>query len=160
MKIGIAVVTASVMAMSVASHLSLRAAEPSAPRHPLSEIRPAYAPRTVWDSVYSDAQATRGQTLYGQSCTKCHQDALTGLDDAPALTGGSFLGGWNKMSLGALFERVNSSVASDDPGSLSKQQIADILAYMLRFNNFPAGSGELPIQSELLKEIMIISAKP
>lgn len=159
MKIRIAV-AASVVAMSAASHLSPRAAEASAPRHSLTEIRLAYAPRTVWDSVYSDAQATRGQTLYGQSCTKCHLDALTGLDDAPALTGGAFLGGWNKMSLGALFERINSSMPSDDPGSLSRQQVADVVAYVLRFNTFPAGSAELPTQGELLKEIMILSAKP
>jgi mono/diheme cytochrome c family protein len=160
MKIGIAVAAASVVAMSAASHLSLRAAEPSAPRHPLSEIRLEHAPRTVWDSVYSDAQATRGQTLYGQSCARCHQDALTGADDAPALAGGTFLGSWNNTSLSTLFERTNSSMPSDDPGSLSKQQVADILAYVLRFNNFPVGSGELPTQAELLKEIMIVSARP
>jgi mono/diheme cytochrome c family protein len=160
MTIRIAVAAASVLALSAASHFSLRTAEAGAPRHPLTEIRLAYAPRTVWDSVYSDAQATRGQTLYGQSCTRCHLDTLTGLDDAPALAGTPFLGGWNKMSVGALFERINSSMPSDDPGSLSRQQVADVLAYVLRFNNFPAGSAELPTQGEPLKEIMILSAKP
>jgi mono/diheme cytochrome c family protein len=160
MKIRIAVAAASVVALSAASRLSLRAAEAGAPRHPLPDIRLAHAPRTVWDGVYTDSQATRGQTLYGQSCTKCHLDALTGLDDAPALAGAAFLGGWNKMSVSALFERVNSSMPSDDPGSLSRQQVADVLAYVLRFNNFPAGSAELPTQGELLKEIAFLSTKP
>ena len=147
-----------VLVASAASHLTLRAEQ--APRHPLSEIRLAHAPRTVWDSIYSDSQATRGQTIFGQTCVKCHGETLQGIDDALPLAGNSFLDGWNNKSVGSLYERISSSMPDDDPGSLTKQQVADVIAYMLRFNRFPAGSVELPTQADLLKEIMIVPAKP
>ena len=46
------------------------------------------------------------------------------------------------------------------PGKLSRQQNADILAYVLSFNKFPAGKIELYRQSEMLKEILFEAAKP
>jgi hypothetical protein len=46
------------------------------------------------------------------------------------------------------------------PGKLTKQQNADILAYVLSFNKFPAGKTELYRQAEMLKEILFEAEKP
>ena len=59
---------------------------------------------------------------------------------APGLTGGEFTSNWNDLSLGDLFERMRISMPQNAPGSLSRQQNADILAFMLYKGNYPAGT--------------------
>jgi len=46
------------------------------------------------------------------------------------------------------------------PGTLSRQQDADILAYILTGNQFPAGKTELNKETEILKQIRFESARP
>ena len=45
----------------------------------------AQAHRTVWDGVYSEAQATRGKQAYIDNCASCHGEGMQGADLAPAL---------------------------------------------------------------------------
>ena len=98
---------------------------------------------SVWDGVYTDKQAKRGTPLYSQFCASCHGPDLTGGEMAPALAGADFSSNWNGLTLGDLFERMRTSMPQNDPGGLSRQQNADILAYMLSSNKFPAGTTEL-----------------
>ncbi|MFI5311505.1 MAG: c-type cytochrome [Gemmatimonadales bacterium] len=153
--------TVLVLASSAASHVFLRSEQSPVLRHPLS---PAWvvriAPRTVWDSVYSEEQAARGEALFKDKCSRCHGEAMQGIDDAPPLAGKEFMIGWVGKSVGALFERINSSMPSDDPGTLSKAQIGDAVAYILKFSAFPAGKTDLPTDGDALKEIQIVGAKP
>jgi mono/diheme cytochrome c family protein len=121
---------------------------------------PRHAPRTVWDSVYTEEQARRGETLFKNTCARCHDETLKGIDDAPPLAGSAFLSGWDGKPLSSLFERINSSMPSDDPGTLTKAQIADLIAYILRYGAFPAGAAELPPDAAPMAEIKIIAAKP
>ena len=37
-------------------------------------------PHTVWDGVYTAAQATRGEGLYGQHCASCHGRIWKGME--------------------------------------------------------------------------------
>jgi len=46
------------------------------------------------------------------------------------------------------------------PGKLSRQENADILSYILKFNRFPAGSTELPRETDVLNEIVFVPEKP
>src|SRR3982751_4866669 len=87
--------------------------------------------RTIWDGVYAEAQAARGETVYAERCARCHGDTLAGMESAPALTGTSFYSNWEGETLDALFERMRASMPQDNPGSLSRPQNADILAYIL-----------------------------
>ena len=121
---------------------------------------PRASGRTVWDSVYTSDQATRGQTSYSQSCARCHQASLGGADESPALAGSGFLGAWNGHSLGELHERIRTTMPQDDPGTYGRQLIADVLAYMLKFNGFPAGAVELPMDTEALRQIRLEAARP
>ena len=74
--------------------------------------------RTVWDGVYTAAQAERGRSAYAQSCASCHAEDLRGKGTAPSLVEESFLFLWSDMSVGDLFERTRMLMPSDRPGSL------------------------------------------
>jgi mono/diheme cytochrome c family protein len=116
--------------------------------------------KSQWDGVYTEEQAKRGEGLYGQYCASCHGPDLAGGEMAPGLTGGEFTSNWNDLSLGDLYERIRISMPQNAPGSLSRQQNSDILAFILRKQNVPVGSAELPTQTEVLKEIKFLAAKP
>ena len=114
----------------------------------------------MWDGVYTDDQAKRGEPIYRKECATCHGDMLTGGESAPPLTGGAFLANWNGLTMGDLFDRIRKTMPQTNPGRLTRQQDADILAFMLSANKFPAGKTELYRQSEMLKEIRFETAKP
>ena len=116
--------------------------------------------KSQWDGVYTEDQAKRGEGLYSQYCASCHGPDLAGGEMAPGLTGGEFSSNWNDLSLGDLFERMRVSMPQNSPGSLSRQQNADILAFVLFKSNFPAGQAELPTQTEMLNTIKFIASKP
>jgi mono/diheme cytochrome c family protein len=114
----------------------------------------AQAPsRSTWDGVYSAEQAARGGDLYMNTCAQCHGPRMGGIDAAPALTGGGFASNWNGVALGDMVERIRVSMPQNAPGSLSRQQVADVLAYMLRENGFPPGEKALPRQTAFLQMI-------
>ena len=116
--------------------------------------------RTVWDGIYTDEQATRGEALYGEHCVRCHGATLQGNGEgAKSLTDATFKSTWNGISMGALFDRVRLSMPQDKPGSLTRQQVADLLAFILRANRFPAGKDELVRQTDLLNAIAFKSEK-
>jgi cytochrome c len=114
---------------------------------------------SVWDGVYTEEQARRGEALYHDKCALCHGDKLTGGESAPPLAGGQFLSNWNGLTLDILFERIRASMPSDNPARVGRQPKADILAYMLSMNSFPAGKAELAPKAELLKDILFESTK-
>ena len=133
--------------------------------------------RWVWDGVYTTQQATRGEPLYRQYCAECHGPELQGRMDfplwtslprpapnaeivgvkrgTPPLKGATFISNWADLSLGDVFERNRISMPQDRPGRLSRQQNADILAYMLQENGYPPGNGELGLTKEELDTIRI-----
>src|SRR5438309_1591113 len=113
--------------------------------------------RTVWDGVYNDTQAKRGEAVYLEACSNCHGRTLEGADMTPGLTGGAFMANWDGLTVGDLFDRIRISMPADRPGSLSRQEDADVVAYILRFNEFPAGKEELPREVQVLKQILFKS---
>jgi mono/diheme cytochrome c family protein len=102
----------------------------------------APANRTVRDGVYTAAQADRGQAAFRETCESCH---------APRYFTGGFLRNWH--SVGELFDFTVSNMPEDAPGSLSAQRYADVMAYVLKLNNLPAGDKELPTDLALLQAI-------
>lgn len=108
-------------------------------------------PPSVWDGIYTDSQAGRGETGYREACASCHGEKLDGRGQIPPLAGSDFTSNWNGMTVGDLFEKIQTSMPADRPGQLSKQENASILAYILRFNKFPSGSKELRGDTEVLK---------
>lgn len=97
-------------------------------------------PRTVWDGVYTDAQAARGLAAFGPNCSGCH--ALAAEGKAP-LAGDPFWKSFAQKTVGELIEYVSANMPNGTPGSLSASTYADIVALMLKTNGFPAGATEL-----------------
>jgi len=111
--------------------------------------------RTTKDAIFTEAQARRGEMLYGQQCAMCHGPTLAGIEMASPLTGPEFDASWVGAPVNDLFERIRLSMPQDKPGSLSRQQTADLVAFILKFNKAPAGPRELPGEAEVLKSIQI-----
>jgi len=112
---------------------------------------------SIWDGVYTDAQAGRGHTLYMQSCARCHGADLSGTYEIPPLVG-RFMPYWSGSTLDALFDYVSTAMPLDHPGALGAGANADIVAFILKSNDIPSGSKELSAGN--LKSINFDSAKP
>ena len=116
--------------------------------------------KSVWDGVFSKEQADRGAAAFKANCSECHGNDLAGDGFAPALTGSDFMGNWTDLTVGDLFERIRISMPQSAPGSLSRQQNSDILAFILRKMNMPVGQAELSTSTDELKGIKFLAAKP
>jgi mono/diheme cytochrome c family protein len=116
--------------------------------------------RSVWDGVYTEEQAKRGEAIYVERCARCHGPTyMGGTDGAGALTGPTFNGNWNNVPLDQMLDRVRLTMPMDKPASLSRQQTADAIAFILSINKIPAGKTELPRQAEMLNLIQYKAAK-
>jgi len=118
------------------------------------------ATKTVWDSVYTTAQAGRGETSYAKTCARCHGASLGGGDESPALTGGNFLGNWNGLPLSDLQTRIKTTMPSDSVGVYDMKLVTDVMAFLLKSNGFPAGAVELSTATDSLKDIMLKTNRP
>jgi S-disulfanyl-L-cysteine oxidoreductase SoxD len=120
------------------------------------------AKRSVWDGVYSDAQAARGREAYDYSCVSCHQPDLSGDPgkDVPALIGEEFTHNWSHHTVQDLFDLMSKRMPQDAPAGLRAQTYLDLAAYLLQSNGFPAGEHELPTQPALLAQIDIEESSP
>ena len=119
----------------------------------------AWAEPSVWDGIYTSAQAKRGEVLYAKQCASCHRENLEGHGTSPSLAGSEFLERWDGQTVDDLFEKMQETMPADHPGSLSREQNAALLAYILRFNEFPAGDAELRTETEWLATIRFRAAK-
>jgi mono/diheme cytochrome c family protein len=119
----------------------------------------AQAGKTAWDGVYSDAQSARGQELSKASCATCHGNELAGTDLAPALQGDDFKGAWSGRTAAELFEKIQTTMPADNVGTLKPPQSADLVAYILKSNGYPAGAAELASEMPALQQIKITSKK-
>jgi mono/diheme cytochrome c family protein len=145
MKLRIAFLVIAGIWVAGVSHSGLRAEQAAAPG----------GAKTVWDGVFSKAQAERGAAQYKTACSECHGNDLAGDGFAPALSGGEFMGNWNDLSVGDLFERIRISMPPSGPSTVTPAQKADIVAHLLNQNKFPTGAGELEPKTEVLKTIKI-----
>jgi mono/diheme cytochrome c family protein len=109
--------------------------------------QPAQSGRSVWDGVYTEPQAARGQQIFGGTCARCHT-----VED---FSGDSFLTSWQGSAAVDLFQLMQKTMPMDNPGSLEPQEYADVIAYFFRVNQFPPGMAELDTDPEHLKLIRI-----
>jgi len=119
---------------------------------------PGQGQKSVADGVYTDAQRTRGQQIYTTECADCHGADLNGSDTAPSLSGVEFVGAWKGTTVDELFEKIRT-MPPTSPGKLSPPQSADVLAFVISRNNFPAGPTELAADVAALKGIRFEGAQ-
>lgn len=126
----------------------------------MSEAIRAEQAASTWSGIYSEEQATLGLTGYQKHCAECHGPDLGGDGFAPALKGPEFMNNWNGLTVGELFDRIRVSMPPTNPDSVSAKEKADIVAYILKEDGFPAGKTELAATVEALKAIKFEATKP
>ena len=112
------------------------------------------APPSIWEGVFSEAQARRGQVAYRSRCAGCHGPELVAMGYAVNLTGPAFTFGWQRKTIANRFVIIRATMP---PGrlTLSDQEYADIVSYVLEFNGYPAGEQELEPDLDRLASIVI-----
>jgi mono/diheme cytochrome c family protein len=114
--------------------------------------------KTVWGGVYTEGQAERGGQLFKKNCGHCHRDDLAGGGSeagAPALKGPIFVFRWNGQPLAEMFLTIGTTMPQNAPDTLTPQTVADIVAFLLKSNDMPAGETELAPDVGALKEILL-----
>jgi mono/diheme cytochrome c family protein len=95
-------------------------------------------------AIYSPAQAESGSKAYAANCAACHGDNLEG-GAGPALSGDNLktLSKNTHLTVHDLFTFMSQQMPLNAPASLSKAQYVAIMAYVLKFNGYPAGTKAL-----------------
>jgi mono/diheme cytochrome c family protein len=123
---------------------------------PSSQPAPADAPvaveeeradPTTADGIFTVAQAGRGEALFRSMCSECHE--------AADWTDNGFKGRWEDESVFQLWYYINDRMPYDDPWSLSRQQVTDVLTYILKLNGLPAGDSELATDDDSIDDYWI-----
>jgi mono/diheme cytochrome c family protein len=102
------------------------------------------AAATVWQGVYTEAQAARGQSEYTTHCANCHRDDLSGYSSI--LRDARFMEKYRETSLHLFFDKTKTTMPRGAPATLSDKTYVDIVSYVLKVNEFPAGAQELRVE--------------
>jgi cytochrome c len=124
-------------------------------------------PATIWDGVYSEAQARRGEQVFKTECSYCHKEDLSGgfFDDglgrAPALAGqrafdSSFIDRWGGQTLGDMVATIAATMPQKRPASLTLDNYIDVATYLLSKNDVPHGASDLASDVDALGRIAIV----
>lgn len=109
---------------------------------------------SVRDGIFTVSQAEYGQAVYDEQCVSCHGSMTAIVPEMAALLADhTFRSRWKGRSLGELFELIRDTMPQDSPGSLSSQQSAELVAYILSSNRLPAGAVDLSDDVERLGRI-------
>jgi len=108
---------------------------------------------SVWDGVYTAAQADRGTAVYASHCSRCHGEAAAGRENP--LNGERFADHWEARTLADLFRRIAAMPPGASADAVAPADKRDVMAYVLRSNGFPEGNAELPANDEGLAAIRI-----
>ena len=116
---------------------------------------------SVWDGVFTEAQAARGQATYTGACAICHGRRLNGAPDdpdmrsTPPLARATFVRVWEGRSLATLFAYTRATMPEDNPSSLTDQENVDVIAYLLSISGMPVGDVELQADPRSLARVVI-----
>ncbi|HUF25576.1 MAG TPA: cytochrome c [Gemmatimonadaceae bacterium] len=119
--------------------------------HPAAAVAQNGVPTSTRHGVYTRTQALRGEDIYAGNCRSCHTPE--------SHTGSMFRTRWDGRPLSELYLYIVEAMPKADPGSLSPQEYADVLAYLLRLNRMPQGDADLPADPAALKTVRIETEK-
>lgn len=108
------------------------------------------APRPASTGVYTEAQLARGKALHQANCISCHNSV--------AYRGAAFTQKWSGRSAFEFFQLISSTMPQNEPGVLAPEEYADLTAYVLWLNGFPAGATELKANDAELRTVRIDAA--
>ncbi len=105
--------------------------------------------RSSSDGVYTLAQANAGKDVFATFCQSCHTPTVH--------AGPPFRKVWFGRTLGELFGYLRREMPKSDPGSMSDEEYALVLAYLLRINDMKPGTTVLAADSVSLHRIRLDS---
>jgi len=114
--------------------------------------------KTTWSGIFTAEQVARGKSEAMTECSQCHGATLKG-DFAPPLIGTDFIDHWYGIPLGDLTMLIQNTMPQTAPGSLKAEEYAEIVAYLLSENGFPAGTETLTLTPEAVSAIKITKTK-
>ena len=112
--------------------------------------------RTVWDGVFTVAQAERGKAEYDTYCSPCHGFDLSGVNRQRELAGDMFRRNWDAATINDLFAKVSTTMPQTSPGALSAGIYVDIISHIFASNGFPAGDVELSAEPAEMADVLIV----
>jgi ankyrin repeat protein len=115
--------------------------------------------KTIWDGVFTEQQAQRGQQVYQRACAACHLDGLQGDDVSPALVGQGFLARFTGQSAHEMVQNLRASMPQNAPDSLGDRAYIDLVSYLLKANGSQTGSLELPLDVAELEKIAVVDQR-
>ncbi len=109
---------------------------------------------------FSAAQATTGNKAFNANCASCHGANLEG-GVGPALSGATLntLAKNTKLSVGDMFTFISQQMPLNAPASLSHDQYAAIMAYILKYNGYAPGASALTYDKAKSSKTIIHSSK-
>jgi hypothetical protein len=75
------------------------------------------------------------------------------------LIGAPFVDRWRYLSVQDLFFAIQITMSHSHELFEPSERVADVVSFVFRANKMPAGTGELPVDRERLRHILI-TAKP
>lgn len=109
--------------------------------------------KSTKDGVYTDAQSERGAAAAKTGCAACHGRTMKGGMLGPSVVGDTFKGNYDGRPLGELFDKIKMTMPQNNPGTLTPETTADLVAFILKLNEFPAGEAEVPVDADALNKI-------
>jgi mono/diheme cytochrome c family protein len=113
----------------------------------------------IWKGAYSTSQAADGEATYVAMCSRCHNPDLSGgqvgAQTAPPLGGDKFMQRWESNNVDRLFHTIRETMPRGTPGVLTDDSALGVVAYILKFNGFPAGSA--PLANATLGTLVLVS---
>ena len=102
---------------------------------------------TVWDGVFTEAQAERGASAFLANCSRCHGEDLDGGNRGAPLVGDAWMGNFQTQTVEDLFNFVSTNMPNGNGGSLANSMYLDLVAFLLSSNDMPAGDADLTAES-------------
>jgi len=130
-----------VLVLVVTGHASARPQEAATPATPEG--------RSVMDGVFTSRQARRGERWFLQMCEQCHRTR--------DFTNAPFHERWAGQSVGDLLQFMQYTMPPENPGALSTDRYADLLAFFLAANDYPAGEEDLPGDASTVMDMRIVA---
>lgn len=118
------------------------------------------AAQAAQDRLFTLEQAERGERVYQAECASCHAPDMKGGPAARGLSGLTFRHLWADRPLAALLDAMREKMPPGKPGALHEQAYLDLLAAILKRNDFPPGDAELEADEQFLRSTLIRWQRP
>ena len=121
----------------------------ASPHNEQPSAAPGMAPQ------FTARQALVGKTAYESNCAVCHGNTMTNGTFGTPLAGEYFKGAWSGKTVRAFYDRAQQTMPPAAPSSLSKDNYANIVAYILEVNGYKATGTALGADDPSLDKMTI-----